>query len=160
MTQENQLKALLVRNSLWNLHKEFLNVLKINNDKKNGYVSAPTEWFNLLMNSPEFLWVKEINSLMADVDILSEIQTIQLDHLQSLRFEIESLFLTPHTKTSSFHQKYLSFLMQESSLLPLHAQLIASVKTLPAPENQTSQETTNRQKWHTEHQIQSRLRRN
>lgn len=154
--------ALQVRQVLWALQKEVLTFLKEEFDRENGYLAAPTEWFQVLMTAERYMWLRELTSLMADIDIMTELEFITEQHIGVARAEIERLLLdqSPNEDQAdtSFNKQYRSLLMTGISLLPLHSRLRAVVQSLPKVETNNSQ--AERKIWHEEHRHQSRKKRN
>lgn len=153
-------QALQVRHALWNLQKEVLNTLKEEFDAQNGYQAAPTEWFNVLMNSPSYSWLRELTSLMADIDVMTELDYITEQHAATARAEIERLLLEHSAPSSEFTKQYKTLLMTGTALLPLHSQLKASVQHLPKIEMSKDQSIAERKAWQEEHRHQSKAKRN
>jgi hypothetical protein len=153
-------QALQVRHALWNLQKEVLNALKEEFDVKNGYQAAPTEWFNVLMNSAEYAWLRELTSLMADIDIMTELDYITEQHAATARAEIERLLLEHSAPSNEFTKQYKLLLMTGTALLPLHSQLKASVQQLPKVDMSSEQSLAERKAWQEEHRHQAKAKRN
>lgn len=153
--------TLIVRQALWALQKEVLNHLKEEFDRELGYNAAPTEWFQALMNSEKYSWLRELTSLMADIDILTELDFITEQHASTARFEIESLlFNQSNVEEQSFSKKYQTILLIGSSLLPAHSQLRSALQQLPKSDLSKEQAHAERKTWHEEHRHQSRKKRN
>ena len=151
-------KALEVRHALWGLQKELLSSLKDQYDAENGYESAPTEWFQVLMNSERYAWLRELTSLMADIDIMTELDFITEAHAGIARAEIERLLLSQNEE--NFNKNYRNFLISGVSLMPLHNQLKAHVQHLPQVPTAREQSLAERKNWHEEHRHQARKKRN
>ncbi|MEN0057748.1 MAG: hypothetical protein AAGB31_02845 [Bdellovibrio sp.] len=153
--------ALQVRQALWGLQKEVLNTLKSDFDRENGYESAPTEWFHVLMGGERYSWLKELTSLMADIDILTELDFITDDHASIARAEIERLITDPVAgQEALFTRHYRELLTSGLSLLPLHSQLKAAVQSLPQKNISRDHAQAERKNWHDEHRHQARKKRN
>lgn len=153
-------QALQVRHALWILQKEVLNSLKEEFDRESGYQVAPTEWFQVLMNSERYSWLRELTSLMADIDVMTELDYITEQHAATARAEIERLLLEHSAPSSEFTKQYKELLLTGSALLPLHSQLKASVQHLPKVEMSKDQSLAERKAWQEEHRHQSRNKRN
>ncbi|HWU44282.1 MAG TPA: hypothetical protein VN132_12615 [Bdellovibrio sp.] len=153
-------QALQVRHALWNLQKEVLNSLKEEFDRENGYQAAPTEWFQVLMTSERYAWLRDLTSLMADIDVMTELDYITEQHAATARAEIERLLLEHSPPSSEFTRQYKELLMTGTALLPLHSQLKASVQQLPKVEMTKDQSLAERKAWQEEHRHQSRSKRN
>jgi hypothetical protein len=143
------------------LQKEVLNHLKEEFDRELGYNSTPTEWFQTLMSSVKYYWLRELTSLMADIDILTELDFITELHASTARFEIEHLLFNQNeVEEESFPKKYQSILLVGSALLPAHSQLRTALQQLPKTTLNKEQSHAERKTWHEEHRFQSRKKRN
>lgn len=154
--------ALQVRQALWTLQKEVLNYLKEQFDRENGYLAAPTEWFQVLMTAERYVWLRDLTSLMADIDIMTELDYLTEQHLGIARTEIERLIFdqspVEEENEISFNKQYRILLMSGVTLLPMHSQLRAALQSLPKIDSSNSQ--AERKSWHEEHRHQSRKKRN
>lgn len=151
-------KALEVRQALWGLQKELLSSLKDQYDAEIGYNSAPTEWFQVLMTAERYAWLRELTSLMADIDIMTELEFITEAHVGIARAEIERLLLANNDE--QFNKHYRSHLTSGLGLMPLHNQLKAEVQHLPQIQTDREQSLAERKNWHEEHRHQARKKRN
>lgn len=154
-------QTLQVRQALWTLQKEVLNYLKEEFDREGGYQAAPTEWFQVLMTAEKYMWLRELTSLMADIDILTELDFITEHHAGTARNVIEQLLFEESVENSShFNEQYRELLLKGSTLLPAHSQLRAAVQSLPKSPLNKEQSHAERKTWHEEHRHQSRKKRN
>ncbi|QDK39809.1 hypothetical protein [Bdellovibrio sp. NC01] len=151
--------AMQVRQALWALQKEILNSLKEQFDSEVGYVAAPTEWFQVLMTAERYVWLKELTSLMADIDIMTELEEITETHSSTARAEIERLLLE-HVEHSDFAKQYKALLTSGVDLMPAHSRLKAAVQHLPKVEMTKDQSLAERKTWHEQHRHQARKKRN
>lgn len=154
-------QTLQVRQALWALQKEVLNYLKEEFDREVGYQTAPTEWFQVLMTAEKYMWLRELTSLMADIDILTELEFITEHHAGTARNEIERLLFEEAAEDAShFNKQYRDLLLEASTLLPAHSQLRAALRHLPQSQLNKDQLQAERKTWHEEHRHQSRKKRN
>lgn len=154
-------KALQVRQALWALQKEVLTSLKEQFDREVGYQAAPTEWFQVLMTAERYVWLRELTSLMADIDIMTELEIITDQHTSTARAEIERLLFTEvNDGSAEFAKQYRILLMSGVSLLPLHSQLRAALQHLPESSLSKEQTLAERKNWQEEHRHQARKKRN
>ncbi|QLY26307.1 hypothetical protein [Bdellovibrio sp. KM01] len=152
--------AMLVRQALWALQKEVLNSLKEQFDSEVGYEAQPNEWFNVLLTAERYKWLRELTSLMADIDIMTELEMISEEHGETARAEIERLLFEENPEPDSFTKQYRNLLLSGVSLMPLHSQLKASLQNLPKSEKAKEHHHTQRKTWHEEHRSQARKKRN
>lgn len=153
--------ALQVRQALWDLQKEVLTCLKDQFDHEVGYQSAPTEWLQILMASQRYAWLRELTSLMADIDIMTELEFITDQHVGIAHSEIERLFFKLDSEDeASFAKNFRALLTHDGSLLPLHSQLRAALQALPKAEASKDLALAERKNWQEEHRFQARKKRN
>ena len=57
-----------------------------------GKVLNPAEWFQILLGSAEYGWLKPLNSLISDIDALLEAKSISPSDLGILHHELERFF--------------------------------------------------------------------
>lgn len=148
-----------VRHALWNLQKEVLTSLKEEFDNENGYEAAPTEWLQALMGAERYVWLRELTSLMADIDILTELNFITDQHAAIARNEIERLLFNEATD-AHFNKHYRDLLMSGEALLPLHSLLKSHLQNLPSESISKNHALAERRAWQEEHRHQSRAKRN
>jgi hypothetical protein len=91
-TQENLDATLKVRTALLNLQKELLNYLKDGFEKENARAVAPTEWLQVIMVAQRYAWLRELTSLVIDIDVLTELQELSIENIGIARAEVERLF--------------------------------------------------------------------
>ncbi|WP_413577639.1 hypothetical protein ACLVWU_04400 [Bdellovibrio sp. HCB290] len=152
--------AMQVRQALWALQKEVLNSLKEQFDTEVGYESQPNEWFNVLITAERYKWLRELTSLMADIDIMTELELISEQHGETARAEIERLLFEEEPAPDSFTKQYRGLLLSGASLMPLHSQLRAALQSLPKSDKKSEHHQSHRKAWHEEHRNQARKKRN
>lgn len=159
MSHNYKQPSLEVRTALWNLQKEVLATLKSQYDQEVGYSASPTEWLQVLMTSQRYSWLKDLTSLMADIDVLTELEIISEQHTQEARVEIYRLLLAEVTENATFSKKYRDLLNISGNLLPFHSQLKAHTDKLPQ-DSQLQDGIEARKRWQEEHRLQQKSKRN
>lgn len=151
--------ALQVRLALLNLQKELLDHLKTTFEKENARAVPPTEWLQMIMVAQRYAWLRELTSLVADIDLLTELQDITKEHAGLARAEVERLFFAE--TASEFNKQYMQMMKAGAPFMMTHAHLKNSTSRLPqAHKAWTADEAmAERKKWHEEHHQQSRKRR-
>ncbi|WP_413288479.1 hypothetical protein [Bdellovibrio sp. HCB337] len=157
--QEHLDSALKVRTALLNLQKELLNHLKTTFEKENARVVPPMEWLQVIMVAQRFSWLRELTSLVADIDLLTELQEISQERASLARTEVERLFF--EDSASEFSKHYMQLMKAGAPFMVTHGQLKESTNLLPQSQKTwTADEAlAERKKWHEEHHLQSRKRR-
>jgi hypothetical protein len=123
-----------VGGSLRELHKLLLAVLKKDRERHSGKIITPAEWFQTLLNAPEYQWMKALNSLVSDADALSELSKVSDRDLVILRHEIERLFFRDDEDVTSFNSHYRKWFTHNPDLIYSHGHLKDAISKLPAGE--------------------------
>ncbi len=130
---ESQIAAKLkaVRTPLLELHRLMLLALKKEHETLAGRVLNPTEWFQTLLSSPEYQWVKPLNRLLSDVDALSDLNKAGMQDLEILRYHLDLLFFKDDEDVTSFNCHYRKAFSRYHELMLSHGQLKEAVAMLP-----------------------------
>jgi hypothetical protein len=147
-TQENLDATLKVRTALLNLQKELLNYLKDGFEKENARAVAPTEW------------LRELTSLVIDIDVLTELQELSIENIGIARAEVERLFFTADSD-SEFSKHYMQLMKQGAPFIVAHSYLREAAHQMAAPTKTLAldESVAIRKKWHEEHFEQVKKRR-
>lgn len=161
MKEKDHLDSTLkLRSDLFNLQKELLSHLKENFEKECGRNVSPGEWLQVIMVAQRYHWLRELTSLMADIDILTEIQAFTEEHAGLARAEVERLFFKMDS-TSDFNKNYQLLMISGAPLMERHGHLRSSTNRLPLFSKQLTREEIQeiRKDWHKKHHEQSRKKR-
>ena len=127
--QHKELKT--VRSALHELHRLMLSALRKDHERILGRVMNPAEWFQILISAPEYQWLQPLNSLLSDVDALSELSKIEELDLAILRQELEGFFFKENVEVRSFNSHYRLLLAQYHELIVSHGRLKQAFLSLP-----------------------------
>ena len=119
------------RTALYELHRLLLSVLKKTREKEMGKVMNATEWFHALLNAPEYQWLKPLNSLLSDVDALSDSGRAASDDLAILRAELEKFFFKENGDATSFNYHYRKLFAHNHDVMYSHGHLKIAFADLP-----------------------------
>ncbi len=120
-----------LRAPLIELHRLLLSLLKTDRDQTSGRVMAPTEWFQVLLGAPEYAWVKPLNTLLSDVDALSEQRKISSADLSILHHQINFLFFSDNQDVTSFNSHYRKLFSQSHDLVFAHGKIKEATASWP-----------------------------
>ena len=98
-----------------------------------GKVMQPSEWFQTLLSAPELAWVRPLNSLLSDVDALSEAKQAGPQDLAVLYYELERFFFKEDDDVTSFNSHYRKLFANSPDLMFAHGQLRQAFSDLPVP---------------------------
>lgn len=152
--------TLKLRTALINLQKELLGHLKELFEKESGRNVGPGEWLQVIMTSQRYVWLRELTSLVADIDLLTELQEITPEQASTARSEVERMFFHPESN-SEFNKHYHQLMKMGAHFMMTHGHLRETMSKLPKPDRELSAEEAleARKVWHQEHHQQSRKRR-
>lgn len=151
------MEALLkVRGHLMTLQRELLETIKDIFEKENGRAVAPGEWLQVLMVSHRYEWLRELTSLITDIDIFSELQPVPEDQISIIKAEVERLFFKADS-TSEFNKQYRLLMSTNAPFIMTQGLLKEATQKLPSAKEVDA--AAARLAWHEEHKNQSRLRR-
>jgi hypothetical protein len=127
-------ELLAVRTALHELHRLLLSALKMERERVTGRVFNPAEWFQLLISAPEYQWLKPLNSLLSDVDALSELKAVASQDLAILRHELETFFFKENEDVTSFNCHYRRLFTHNHDVMFSHGHLRQAFVKLPEQE--------------------------
>ncbi len=159
MSKDHKSNSLVVRKALLDLQKEMLNHLKDHFQKESGREVPPTEWLQVLMMSQRYLWMRELTSLIADIDLLTEIEEMTEEQASVARHEIERMLLKTDD-SGEFQKQYKLLLMSTPELMLQHGHLKKATHALPPSKKSDEEAKENRKTWHEVHHQQARKKRN
>lgn len=159
MAQDHLDSALQLRAALIRLQKELLTHLKEGFEKENARMVPPTEWLQVIMVAQRYAWLRELTSLVADIDLLTELEALSEEDVALARAEVERLFFAE--SASEFNKHYMQLMKQGAPFMVEHGHLRQTTNLLPTPTRTWAPEESHsaRKKWHEEHHRQSRKRR-
>lgn len=112
-----------IRNELLNLHKTLMNIERANYEAEFGKVSN-MQLLNLLFENHNFIWLREISSLVAEIDeLFASKEGINLKIRDELFTKSQSLF-DESEENKGFKTKYQANLNTESSVGEHHEKLL------------------------------------
>lgn len=119
-----------LRSHLLRLHKTLLELERQDFEKKSGRVDAG-ELLQLLINHPQFAWLRKISALIVEMDeMLTEAEPAERKDFEDLISQARSLLTAPEDK--EFRTKYQSALQREPAAVLAHS---AAMQTLPQKRN-------------------------
>jgi hypothetical protein len=161
MKEQNHLDSTLnLRTALFNLQKELLSHLKEGFEKESGRNVSPGEWLQVIMVAQRYHWLRELTSLMADIDILTELHAFTAEQASMARAEVERLFFKMDS-SSDFNKNYQQLMMSGAPLMVSHGHLRNSTSKIPELSKHITYEEIHeaRKGWHKEHHEQTRNKR-
>lgn len=112
-----------VRHKLLALHKTLLDSERAEYERVHGRVESPYELFGLVTNHPRFAWLRNLSTLIVQIDerldaddpVGDEDAIVLLDQTRSL--------LKPAESGNEFEKKYYDALQREPDIILIHAQI-------------------------------------
>jgi hypothetical protein len=131
---------------LLQLHRILLELLRQDHERTKGSPVSPTAWFQLLLNDQEYKWLEPLNTIVSDIDALSERTEATDEDRAIIRHEVEALFFDG-TIHNEFRRRYQKILAEGYDLLVLHNQLKHALVKWPQVQGVISSRTI-RDQWH------------
>lgn len=158
--QGHQDSTLNLRKALLNLQKDLLGDLKEIFEKENARHVPPTEWLQVIMVAQRYAWLRELTTLVADIDVLTELENLTVEQAGIARSEVERMFFNQDSN-SEFNKHYHQLLKTGASFMIAHGHLREHTNKLPKLGRDLSVDEAleARKAWHQEHHNQSRKRR-
>ncbi len=127
---QKQLKV--VGSHLKELHRLLLLVLKKDHERISGDVLNPAGWFQVLISDPQYQWIKPLNSLMSDVDALTELSSVSETDFIIVRHELDFLFFKENGEVTSFNWHYRQLFAHNHEVMYSHGILKEAISGFPA----------------------------
>ncbi len=151
MTPINKEVLAKVRSSLFELHREFLVVLKTQRETDLHQPIGVTEWLQLIITAPEYEWLKPLNSLVTDVDALFDLESIEPEDITVVKNALNELFFKDDTKVEDgggFFGSYRKWVLQNPELMLPHGRLKADTSALSTSGLAVMDAKRVRESWH------------
>jgi hypothetical protein len=153
-------QALEVRKALLDLQKQMLGQLKEEFEKENAREVAPAEWLQVLMMSQRYAWLRDLTTLIADIDMLTELEQVDDEQASVTRSEIERMIFAADDSDSDFAKQYKRLLKAATHIMLPHGKLKSTISPLPEKKHHVDAAATHRKNWHEAHRAQARKKRN
>jgi hypothetical protein len=115
-----------LRHQLLHLHKSLLDMERTNYEKVFGRVTSG-ELLQLVINHPQFAWLRLISALVVQIDeMLDASEQATVNDAQELLSQARMLFSS--TKNEEFQQKYQDALQREPAIVVAHAEMMKMLK--------------------------------
>lgn len=146
------------RAALHRLHSQVLESLRYQHEIEIKQPVNAYAWFHILTQDSKYHWIKPLNELVMDVDILLENKNADEEDLKIIRIEADLLLdLDPKNTQSAFAEKLHQLIKSDTDLLLNFHRYKHARDVLPNDKNLTEDaRQLRRQKWRTENQINSR----
>jgi hypothetical protein len=111
-----------LRHRLLHLHKSLLDIERVNYEKVFGQVNSG-ELLQLVINHPQFAWLRTISALVVEIDeALDADEPATANDMQNLLAQTRSLFVSHENE--EFRQKYQAVLQHDPAVVMEHAGVI------------------------------------
>jgi hypothetical protein len=112
-----------IRNEMLRLHKTLMEIERANYEAKHGQI-ANVELLSLLFEDENFIWLREISSLVSEIDeLFASKEGIQDEHTEKL-FNYASSLFDESEKHLTFKHKYRVNLNTETDVAFHHVKLL------------------------------------
>lgn len=111
-----------LRLSLLRLHKSLLNMQQQDFEKVFGRLNSG-ELLQLVINHPQFAWLRMVSALVAEIDeLLNGDEPAAVSNFQELLGQTQSLLTSPQDE--EFKLKYQAALQREPAVVMAHAEVM------------------------------------
>jgi hypothetical protein len=108
-----------LRHRLLHLHKSLLDIERVNYEKVFGQVNSG-ELLQLVINHPQFAWLRTISALVVEIDeALDADEPATSNDMQNLLAQTRSLLMSQENE--EFRQKYQAVLQHDPAVVMEHA---------------------------------------
>jgi hypothetical protein len=108
-----------LRHRLLHLHKSLLDIERVNHEKVFGQVNSG-ELLQLVINHPQFAWLRAISALVVEIDeALDADEPATSNEMRSLVTQARSLFISQENE--EFREKYQAVLQNDPDVVMEHA---------------------------------------
>jgi hypothetical protein len=112
-----------VRHALLALHKALLDAQRIRYERDHGRIETSFQFLGLVVEHPEFAWIRSLSALIAELDEWSEAKDpAPKDQLTDLLETLRSL-IQPGGPNASFSVPYWKIVEAEPDVLVEHVKL-------------------------------------
>lgn len=110
---------------LLELHKSLLDLERAEYEKNNGVISNNYEYFQLVVNSDDFRWLRSLSELIASLDSESEKDELEHRTIKAILEKLQSIFQVNNDE--EFSKRYSYFLEHKANLVDLQTKIITNI---------------------------------
>ena len=123
MTQERVEKVDELRRALLELHKSMIDAQRIAYERVHGRVETTSQFLGLVLEHPEFEWIRALSALIAQLDEWRELAPAASDQeLAEIRAALRAL-VQPEGGNARFSERYWSMVEATPEVLVNHVKL-------------------------------------
>lgn len=111
-----------VRHAMLELHRRLIDVQRIQYEKLHGRVETPSEFLGLVLEHPDFEWIRALSSLVARLDEWREDEARDAGELAALVAALRRL-IQPQGSDTDFSRKYWEMIEGSPEVLIEHVKL-------------------------------------
>ena len=111
-----------VRHAMLELHRRLIDAQRIQYEKLHGRIETPSEFLGLVLEHPDFEWIRALSALVAQLDEWSEEQPGDERELQVILDTLRRL-IQPQGSDSAFGGKYWEMVENTPEVLIEHVKL-------------------------------------
>lgn len=116
-----------LREQLLSLHKALLDYQKTEYEAKNGLISNPNLYYQLVVSHESFSWLKALSALIVSIDELLEAKNGAPETQTKQIATYTHKLLTEQNSTSVFFANYQAAVANSPEISQLHKQVLATL---------------------------------
>ncbi|HUP98759.1 MAG TPA: hypothetical protein VM073_12485 [Usitatibacter sp.] len=120
MDRDRATRVAELRHTLLELHKAMLDAQRIEYERTHGRIETSGEFLGLVLNHPEFEWIRALSALIAQLDEWAEeMETADEKGLEEIVDALRSL-IRPEGSNEVFTEKYWRMVENEPNVTVPH----------------------------------------
>jgi len=109
-----------LRHTLLELHKAMLDVQRIEYERAYGRIQTSGEYLGLVLNHPEFEWIRALSALIAQLDEWADEEGAAESGLDAIIDALRSLIRRENGSNLAFSAKYWKMVQDEPDVTVAH----------------------------------------
>jgi len=119
---EAEMQLQQVRHAMLELHRRLIDAQRIQYEKLHGRIETPSEFLGLVLEHPDFEWIRALSALVARLDEWSEEEPGDERELQVILDTLRRL-VKPQVSDTPFGRKYWDMVQATPEVLIEHVKL-------------------------------------
>lgn len=111
-----------IRTALLRLHKTLLELERDAYERANGKIGNSYEYLNLVMQHPQFSWLRHLSELIVQIDEALDARERPSEVTANVLIQQSRLLLTPNETGPEFQRKYYASVQESPAVVLAHAE--------------------------------------
>lgn len=121
-----------LRHELLELHRALIDTQRIHHERTHGRVETSNQFLGLVLNHPDFEWIRALSALIAQMDDWAEARDTASD--QELAGLLDTLhdLLHPEGGNRAFRDRYWAMVQDDPEVTVAHVKVWRLLEAIPA----------------------------